>query len=169
LRTSRKEEYGPVSEVNLSYAAPCGLYCGVCRIRQATQEEDLAYLRRLARVYGRRFPEMAALPPEKLLCDGCLSARRFPFCQECSIRDCAQEKGYQGCHQCPDFPCSLVDEFPMPAGRKVMLRAVPYRGAHGTTQWILAEEARYLCSECGQKLFRGAKQCPHCRALVDVD
>jgi hypothetical protein len=141
----------------------------VCRIRQATEENDLVYLGRLVRIYARRFPEFASVPPGELLCDGCLSTRRFPFCQECSIRECAQGSGYQGCHQCPDFPCFRIDEFPMPEGRIVILRAIPYRRTHGTEAWVLAEETRYRCPDCGQKLFRGAKQCVQCRAVVELD
>jgi hypothetical protein len=80
-----------------------------------------------------------------------------------------QQKELEGCHQCPDFSCSLIDQFPLPVGKSVILRAIPYRRAHGTEQWVLAEEQRYHCPECGQKLFRGARQCRHCHAPVDVD
>jgi hypothetical protein len=158
-----------VTEINPEHVAPCGLYCGVCRIHHATQENDLAYLKRLVRVYGRRFPEMASLPPEELLCDGCLSARRFPFCQECAIRDCTQQKGFEGCYACDEFPCALIDEFPMPAGKRVILRAVPYWRTHGMEEWAAVEEKRYRCPECGHRLFRGSRQCEGCRAEVDAD
>ena len=155
--------------IHSEYVAPCGLYCGVCRIRYATEEKDLGYLERLAKIYVRRFPEIASVPADELLCDGCLSTRRFIFCQECSIRDCTQQKGYQGCHECRDFPCDLVDEFPMPVGKKVILRTIPYWRAHGTEQWICSENERYRCPECGQRLFRGARQCEYCQSPVDVD
>jgi hypothetical protein len=141
----------------------------VCRIGQATQENDLKYLKRLVKVYARRFPGIASDSPDELLCDGCLSARRFVFCQECAIRDCTRQKGYQGCHECVDFPCRLVDEFPMPVGKKVMLRSIPYWREHGTERWIDAERERYRCPECGHGLFRGARQCERCNAAVDVD
>jgi hypothetical protein len=165
----RQEWRGTVTEIHPEQIAPCGLYCGVCRIRHATQENDLAYLKRLARIYARRFPEIAGARPEDLLCDGCLSARRFPFCQECAIRDCTQQKGYQGCHQCSEFPCALIQGFPMPAGQKVMLRSIPYWRTHGTAAWIATEEARYRCPACGHRLFRGARQCEQCRAPASVD
>jgi hypothetical protein len=158
-----------MARIHKEYLAPCGLDCGVCRIRQATEDNDLGYLKRLARIYGRRFPEVTSADADDLLCDGCRSARRFLFCRECAIRDCAQQKGYQGCHQCPDFPCSHVDEFPMPAGKKVMLRAIPSWRAHGTERWIQAEEARYRCPECNHRLFRGAQRCEHCGCQVDVN
>jgi hypothetical protein len=158
-----------MTETQPEYVAPCGLYCGVCRIRFATEAEDLGYLKRLARIYARRFPEIASASPDELLCDGCLSNRRFVFCRQCAIRDCTRQKGYQGCHECPDFPCSLIDSFPMPVGKRVIQRSIPYWRAHGTERWIQSEEDRYRCPECGHRLFRGARQCECCKSTVDVD
>jgi hypothetical protein len=94
-------------DIRPEHIAPCGLYCGVCRIHYATQENDQA---------------------------GCLSTRRSVFCRECAIRECTQQKGFQGCHECPEFPCSLIDEFPLPVGKKVILRAIPYWRTYGTEQ-----------------------------------
>ena len=158
-----------MTDIVPEHVAPCGLYCGVCLFRRATEENDLAFLERFAKMAGRQLPAIAGLPATELLCDGCLSARRMPYCRECAIRDCTQRKGLPGCHECADFPCALVDAFPIDVGRKVMLRAVPYRRAHGTEQWIAAEEERYRCPECGHRLSRGARQCGRCKALVDVD
>lgn len=155
--------------IRSEYVAPCGLYCGVCRIRHATAENDLGYLRRLVRIYARRFPEIAGASPDELLCDGCQSTRRFVFCRECAIRDCTRQKGYQGCHECLEFPCTLIDSFPMPVGRRIMLRSIPYWRTHGTESWIQSEETRYRCPECSHRLFRGAQQCEHCKSAVDVD
>jgi hypothetical protein len=155
--------------INPELVAPCGLYCGACRMQQATQEGDRSLLERLVKVFARRLPEMASTTADDLLCDGCLSTRRSVFCRECSIRECTQEKGLEGCHECPDFPCLFIEEFPLPVGKKVILRAVPYWRTHGTEQWIVSEEERYTCPECGERLFRGAQQCPHCRSTVDVD
>jgi len=149
--------------------APCGLYCGVCRIYQATLANDLAYLKRLGKLYARRFPEIASFPVEELRCDGCLSSRRFPSCQICVIRDCVQVKGIEGCHACADFPCDHIDEFPIPAGKKAILRAVPYWCENGTQAWIQSEIERYHCPTCEQRLYRGAKQCPACHSVVDLD
>jgi hypothetical protein len=158
-----------VTEALSELIPPCGLYCGVCRIYQATQEDDMALLRRLARVYSRRFAEMAPATAEGLLCDGCLSGKRSVFCHECSIRDCVQKKGFAGCHECLDFPCSYIDEFAVPVGKKVILRAIPYWRAHGTEQWVRAEAERYRCPECEELLFRGARECRYCGSKVDLD
>jgi predicted RNA-binding Zn-ribbon protein involved in translation (DUF1610 family) len=57
----------------------------------------------------------------------------------------------------------------MPIGKKVILRAIPYWKEVGTEKWIHDEEARYLCPQCGQKLFRGANRCSRCKTTVDPD
>jgi hypothetical protein len=154
---------------NPELISPCGLYCGVCRIFAATQDKDRAYLARLVRVYARYAPEMSLASAEDLLCDGCLSTRRAAHCRVCAIRECTQQRQVEGCHDCADFPCSHVDQFPIPAGRRVILRAIPYRREHGTEQWIEAERERYTCPECGQSMFRGARSCEGCGGAVDVD
>ncbi len=155
-------------KIRTELLAPCGLYCGVCRIFSATQENDLLLLRRLAKIY-RILPGLEHLTAEDMPCDGCLSERRFEFCRECLIRDCTEQQGYLGCHECTRFPCNLIDAFPSQVGKQVMLRAIPYRQTHGTEQWILAEEARYLCPECGERLFRGVTQCHQCSSEVALD
>ena len=51
----------------------------------------------------------------------------------------------------------------------MILRAIPYWREHGTEKWIADEEARYVCPECGNKLFRGAQRCNQCKTAVDLD
>ena len=148
---------------------PCGLYCGVCRLYTATQEGDHDLLARLARIYARRLEGAGSMTADDLLCDGCLSERRSSLCRACSIRDCTQENGIQGCHRCDDFPCERIDAFPVPVGRRVILRSVPYRRTHGTEIWVRAEEARYRCPECGGSAYRGAQRCPRCQIPVSLD
>ena len=60
--TERKEA-GVIHEA----AAPCGLYCGVCRLYTATQEGDLGLLGRLARIYARRLEDVNSLTADDLL------------------------------------------------------------------------------------------------------
>ncbi|MDQ7781771.1 MAG: DUF3795 domain-containing protein [Desulfomonilaceae bacterium] len=141
--------------------APCSLYCGVCGILMAHRDNNDKFKERLASFYG--------VMPEDIVCKGCLSDQRFKFCETCSIRSCTEEKGLEGCHQCDDFPCSFIDNFPVPVGKKVILRAVPTRREIGTEKWVEQEEARYLCPNCGYGIFRGAKRCRSCKEPVDLD
>ncbi len=147
--------------INKDLLAPCGLYCGVCGILIADRDGNEKFKERLCTVYGTR--------PEDLHCKGCLSDDVFGFCKVCAIKSCVQAKGIEGCHQCDDFPCEHIRKFPMPVGKRVMLRAIPEWREMGTEAWVKAEEKRYHCPSCGYPLFRGAKRCRQCKEEVDVD
>ena len=156
-------------KINPDYIAPCGLYCGVCGILYATHENNLKFKEILAGFYSDKLSEGENLSVEDIHCKGCLSSEPFYFCKECAIKDCTTKKGYTGCHECNDFPCTLIKEFPIPIGKKVILRAIPYWREVGTEKWVIDEEARYICPECGHKLFRGAQRCNKCKIPVDLD
>ena len=142
-------------------AAPCGLYCGVCGVYIAHRDNNAKFKERLTTVYN--------VGIEEIKCKGCLSDELFVFCQTCSIRSCTIEKGIEGCHQCGDFPCRSIEDFPLPVGKKVILRGVPAWRELGTETWMEEEEKRYYCPHCGYKLFRGAQRCRQCRQPVDID
>ena len=141
--------------------SPCGLYCGVCGILIAHRDNNQKFKERLAGVYG--------VEPEQIACEGCLSDEVFIYCRVCPIKQCNAEKDYDGCHQCDEFPCDHIDVFPMPVGKKVMLRAIPERRELGDVGWAEAEEKRYICPKCGEKLFRGTKRCRSCKEPVNMD
>lgn len=162
-------------KINPNFASPCGLYCGVCAIYIAHRDNNQKFKERLANLYRGGVPGKGTLPnsetlsAEDIRCKGCLSDDLFMHCNQCEIRDCSKKKGYEGCHQCAEFPCRHIDNFPMAVGKKVILRAVPYRREFGTEKWIQDEEARYVCPGCGNRVFRGAVQCNHCKTKLDLD
>ncbi len=161
--------------INPDFASPCGLYCGVCAIYLAYRDDNLKLKERLVNLYKGGTPGKGTLPNsesltvEDIRCLGCLSDDRFMHCRQCEIRDCTQEKGFTGCHQCDEFPCHLSEDFSMTVGKKVILRSVPYRREFGTEKWIRDEEARYVCPNCGNKVFRGAMRCKQCKEPLDLD
>lgn len=162
-------------KINPDFVSPCGLYCGVCAIYIAQRDNNPKFKQRLASLYKGEFPGKGALPncetlsTEDMHCRGCLSDDRFMHCKQCEIRECTRKKGYSGCHQCDEFPCQHIDNFPMTVGKKVILRAVPHRREVGTEKWVRDEEARYYCPECGNKVFRGVLKCNQCKAELDLD
>ena len=161
--------------VNSDYISPCGLYCGVCAIHIADRDHNEKLKERLVRLYQGGVPGKGTLPNSEAIttkdikCNGCMSDRLFMHCGQCEIRDCTKEKGISGCHQCEDFPCEHIDNFPMAVGKKVILRSVPYRRKFGTEKWVKDEHARYFCPECGNKVFRGVVKCNKCKAPMNLD
>lgn len=160
---------------NPDLISPCGLYCGVCAIYIAHRDNNQKFKQGLARLYKGGVPGKGTLPnsenlsPMDIHCKGCLSDDLFMHCKQCDIRNCTQEKGYSGCHQCDEFPCKYIDHFPMSVGKKVILRAVVERREMGTEKWVRAEETRYYCPECGNKVFRGVVRCNRCKTDLDLD
>ena len=161
--------------INPDFVAPCGLYCGVCAIYMADRDDNEKFKQRLVNLYKGEIAGKGTLPGSETLttadirCGGCLSKDLFMHCRRCEIRSCAREKGYEGCHQCDAFPCAHIENFPMTIGKKVILRAIPHWRAVGTEKWIEDEEARYICPDCGNRVFRGAVTCNKCKTKLDLD
>ena len=161
--------------VNPDLVSPCGLYCGVCAIYIAHRDNNQKFKERLVNLYKGEVSGKGTLPhsenlsTEDIRCHGCLSDDLFMHCKHCEIRACTREKGYAGCHECDEFPCQYIENFPMAVGKKVVLRAIPYWREVGTEKWIHDEEARYVCPECGNKVFRGAVKCNQCKVKLDLD
>lgn len=156
-----------MNNINKDLLAPCGLYCGVCAIHIADRDNNFKFKNVLVDVYK---PFTKSI--DDIKCSGCLSENPeniFGYCKSCPIRDCILKKSYDGCYQCDDFPCKFIDNFPIPVGKKVILRAIPQWKKLGTEKWVEEEEKRYHCPECGNSLFRGAKRCNKCGNSVDVD
>jgi hypothetical protein len=156
-----------MSKINRALLAPCGLYCGVCAIHIADRDNNSKFKKILVDVY-KPFSKTV----EDIKCKGCLAEKEediFGYCKMCPIRDCVKSKGFESCYQCEDFPCKFIDKFPVPVGKKVILRAIPQWKELGTEKWVEAEENRYHCPDCGNSLFRGAKRCNKCGITVNVD
>jgi hypothetical protein len=155
---------------NKDLMAPCGLYCGTCAIYIATRDGNEKLKAILGNLYGTK--------PEEIECYGCMQAdppkKLYSFCKGCSIRGCIKSKGYYSCHQCSDWPCSMVDNLPYATGVRVMKRTIPIWRARvaelghedGSIEWARSECERYHCPSCGKPLFRGAQQCRTCKRSV---
>lgn len=162
-------------KINRDLVAPCGLYCGVCAVFMAHRDNNKKFKERLLCVYqgkvnGKgKLPNAETMSLDDIRCRGCLSEERFVHCRQCDIRNCVERKGYTGCHQCDVFPCQFIESFPMKVGKRVILRAIPYWREVGTEKWIGDEESRYICPECGNKVFRGVVKCNKCKVELDLD
>jgi hypothetical protein len=164
-----------MTHINPDFVSPCGLYCGVCAIHIAHRDDNRKLKEKLVNLYKGGTPGKGTLPNSEDLsiddirCDGCLAREQFMHCKQCDIKDCVKARGYEGCHQCSDFPCEYIEEFPMTVGKKVILRVIPYRREFGDKKWIEEELARYICPDCGNTVFRGVARCNKCKAQLDLD
>jgi hypothetical protein len=147
--------------VKKEYLAPCGLYCSVCSIRAADKNNDQELKQQLAFFFGTS--------PENIACEGCLSERPFEnMVKTCSIRACAQEKELEGCHQCDDFPCNNVKNYPIEPARIRILEVIPRWKELGTECYVAEVEKCYTCSKCGTLLHRYATECSNCQSPFSV-
>ena len=155
---------------NKALMAPCGLYCGTCAVYIATRDNNEKFKAVMGNLYGST--------PEDTECLGCMQAdppaKLYAICQLCEIRNCVRSKGYYSCHQCDEWPCKLIENFPISTGRRVMKRTIPvwrekvaeHGDEKGSAEWARSECERYHCPECGYPLFRGAQRCRSCKAEV---
>lgn len=155
-----------MTDVKKELLAPCGLYCGVCRIYQAYRDNDLQFKKEILTTlndYGVR-------SIDDIVCTGCLSEDVvFQFCQKCPIKECIKYKKIEGCYQCENFPCEIINKWSDPLDKKVMFRSIPTWQKLGTKKWVEEEEKRYQCPQCGYKLFHGAENCRNCDEKVNLD
>ena len=46
------------------------------------------------------------IPPDEIVCDGCMNPNAQLIDQSCPIRPCAVQRTLDNCGQCADYPCS---------------------------------------------------------------
>lgn len=63
----------------------------------------------------------------------------------------------------------MIERFPIPVGKKVIMKTVPKWKELGTEKWVEEVEQQYHCPDCGNPLFRGTRRCNKCGISVDVD
>ena len=87
----------------------CGINCGNCDIRLATENKEIA--ERLA----KGFSEKGIIPnatPDMFRCDGCRGDRSMHWSANCGILACCvDDRGQEHCSECRDFPCTQLLEW----------------------------------------------------------
>ena len=96
--------------------ASCGITCTNCEGFIATQEDDDAKRREVAKAWSKAYG--AEIKPEEINCDGCLTedGRHINHWSVCEIRKCGIEKGVKNCAYCNDYKCEkltgLIEQAP---------------------------------------------------------
>lgn len=89
--------------------AICGLDCETCDARIATLTDDDALRAKTAKLWSEM--NDAPITAEMIHCEGCrVDGVKTPFCNSmCPIRQCAMERGFATCGDCPDMEnCETV-------------------------------------------------------------
>jgi hypothetical protein len=83
-----------------------------CGIYIATRDGNEKFKAIMGNLYGTK--------PEETVCLGCMQPdppkQLYGYCSACKIRDCVKSKGYYSCHQCDDWPCNEIENFPLATG-----------------------------------------------------
>lgn len=90
----------------------CGLDCSACPAYTATQANDNEGLKMTAQKWSEELG--LNITPDDCICDGCQprkGARLGGYCNECPIRACNIEHGYENCSQCSDYMCDNLSKF----------------------------------------------------------
>jgi hypothetical protein len=85
---------------NIAY---CGLNCEVCSANIAKQTNDQELREKTAKAWSGPGFKVEA---NQINCEGCHSTGELFFhCYQCSVRNCATEKGVNTCADCGEYPC----------------------------------------------------------------
>jgi hypothetical protein len=158
---------------NKSLLAPCGAYCGLCGVYIATRDNDEALRESMAKTYNTK--------PEETKCLGCMQSTSSPviydFCKTCKARDCVISKGFYSCHQCDEWPCSMLENWPFEPGKKLVKKTIPiwrdmvskYGDEQGSIEWARSVCELHHCPSCGKAFSKYAQRCSFCnKSLTDI-
>jgi hypothetical protein len=132
----------------------CGLYCGACPVLLASENGELEAL-----------AQSFKMSADDLRCYGCKSDTVAVFCRECKMKNCAQQKQYEFCHQCADLPCqdliTFTNDERYPYHPLVLKNLAAIR-QHDLDAWLQAQDQRWRCSVCGTKFAWRDEVCRKC-------
>ena len=139
------------------YDTYCGLYCGACPALVANEAEQV--------------PETARrwdIKPGEPLCNGCKSGVESVYCQDCQIRQCAQDKQIEFCVECDEYPCQQMIDFrndshPHHSAVLVNLSRIQKIGVRN---WLTEQKSRWSCPECGTRFTWYDETCEQCRSKL---
>ena len=141
--------------------AVCGLYCGACTLYRTRRDNNPQRLKEVLQTLSQR--GQVATDFE---CDGCLGGGRLtPYCRECEMRLCAAEKpGVTRCSDCPEFPCSLVNDFNSDGVRHhaEVIDSLHQIQQVGAAAWLKEQQERWSCPQCGIPIDWYARVCFKC-------
>lgn len=102
-------------------------------------------------------------------CHGCRAEKglRHAHCEKCRIKNCekALDGKYTYCYECDSFPCQRIKHLDKRYRTKYsmsMIENLEFIKHSGIRAFLLNEEKRWTCPQCGQILCVHRSQCLHC-------
>jgi Protein of unknown function (DUF3795) len=86
----------------------CGYRCDLCLAYRPNVEKNPANQQKLSDGWFKYFG--FRLPPESIICDGCLAENPKLIDKACPVRPCVIERGLENCAQCQDYVCDKLVE-----------------------------------------------------------
>lgn len=86
----------------------CGYRCDLCLAYKPNVEESPSNQKKLSDGWYKYFG--FRIPPEKIICDGCMADNPRLIDQTCPVRPCVLEKGLENCAQCEQYICGKLAE-----------------------------------------------------------
>lgn len=121
-------------------SAVCGLFCPSCTVFIGTKE-DPERLKRLAITLNQTV--------EETHCHGCRSEHKTAYCQNCTMVECARQKGIEFCGECEEFPCAEIKTFQGLKPHRLDLWQSHQRIRDvGYEQWADEMREHYSCPDC---------------------
>ncbi len=99
-----------VYRVDLELLAPCGIYCGVCDMREAHITGNTAAQQKIAEwLVANAGVECKA---SDIVCESCRGPLDRHWSPDCRILACARERNVRLCVECDDWEtCETIAEF----------------------------------------------------------
>jgi len=86
----------------------CGYRCDLCLAYRPNVESNPANQQKLSDGWYQYFG--FRIPPEKILCNGCMADNPQLIDQSCPVRPCVLERGLENCAQCELYACEKLGE-----------------------------------------------------------
>lgn len=88
--------------------ARCGFRCDLCLAFRPNVEADPGSRQVLSDGWHKYFG--FRIPPDEILCDGCLAVNARPIDTNCPVRPCVAARGLAHCGACADYVCDKLAE-----------------------------------------------------------
>lgn len=86
----------------------CGYRCDLCLAYRPNMLASPENAQKLSDGWHTYFG--FRIPPEKILCDGCLASTDETLDIGCAVRPCVNARGFETCAQCGDYLCNKLQE-----------------------------------------------------------